>query len=180
MAYYGLSLLTQFTEATEETEPTEPEKIGPAQVRVRDAMLIAKYFQKDEVVKLVTEEGLVPEIEGYLAIELEEGYAYVPEGWVLPEGEEPYESWAAFAGYDCELFDNYQLRWESVKRLYLNTRLTVLWDDGFSCLVQLDDEEGTLGFMRLDKALKSPATPSKGSSGNSGGSGVGDWTPPVL
>ena len=179
MAYYGLSLLSN--------APTEPEKTGEAQVRVDNAKLIILYFQRGDTVQLLVEEGIVPQIEGYLAIYLDGTYAYIPEGWILREGEESFESWKGYSGSGCALYDNYLLRGKAVKTLSLNTKLNVLWDNGTVSFVQLEDTNGTLGFVSSSTLRTSPAPTSSGGdysssggSGNFGNAGSNEWTPPVL
>lgn len=181
MAYYGLSLLTN--------APTELEKIGEALVRVDRAKLVLLYFLIGDTVQIVAEEGFAPEVEGYLTIFVDGTYAYIPEGWILMEGEEPFESWKGYAGSGCALYDNYQLRGKAVKTLSLNTKLNVLWDNGTVSLVQLEDANGTIGFVRSSLLRTSPAPTSSGGDYSSGGSGSpvipgnsgsNDWTPPAL
>lgn len=169
MAYYGLSLLS-------DTTMEEPEKLGKAQVRVNDAKLIILYFQKGDTVQLIAEEGYAPEVEGYLPIYLDGTVAYIPVGWVLRENDEPFESWDGYASYGSELFDNYLLRGEALQKLPVNTKLTVLWDNGMESLVQLAD--GTIGILDSSMIRTSPV--SSGNGGNSGNSNNADWTPPVL
>lgn len=179
MAYYGLSLLSN--------APTEPEKIGEAQVRVDDAKLILLYFMKGDTVQLVAEEEFAPEYEGYRTIYLDGTYAYIPEGWILMEGEEPFKSWDGYAGSGCRLFDNYLLRGKAVQTLPMNTKLTVLWDNGTVSVVRLEDKNETIGFVD-SAALRTSPVPTgggdysgSGSSGNNGNFGsTGEWTPPAL
>ena len=179
MAYYGLSLLSDVTFEDEE----EKEKTGPALVRVDGAKLILLYFQMGDTVQIVAEEGFAPEVEGYVTILIDETYAYVPENWILREGEEPFESWDGYAGYDCKLFDNYLLRGKAIKQLPVNTKLTVLWDDGVVALVRLNDKDETTGFVASSTVRTIPVPPSTGGdtgSSSSGGSSGPVWTPPAL
>lgn len=179
MAYYGLSLLSDVTFEDEE----EKEKTGPALVRVDGAKLILLYFQMGDTVQIVAEEGFAPEVEGYVTILIDETYAYVPENWILREGEEPFESWDGYAGYDCKLFDNYLLRGKAIKQLPVNTKLTVLWDDGVVALVRLNDKDETTGFVASSTVRTTPVPPSTGGdtgSSSSGGSSGPVWTPPAL
>lgn len=173
MAYYGLNLLSN--------APTEPEKVGEALVRVDGAKLILMYFLQGDTVQLVEEEGLVPEIEGYLIIYVDGTYAYIPEGWILLEGEEPFESWKGYSAPGCMLYDNYLLRGEAVKTLVMNTKVNVLWDNGTVSLVQLEDENNTIGFVNSSELRTSPVpTGDYSGSANPGNGGSQDWTPPVL
>lgn len=172
LAHYSLQFLSNVVFEDEE-------KTGPAEVRVDGAKLILLYFQKGDTVQIVTEEGFAPEVEGYVIVLIGETYAYVPQSWVLREGDEPFESRNGYAGYGCELYDNYQLRGEKAKQLSVNTRLTVLWDDGFVSLVQLNNQEGTMGFVASSTVRPTPVPPSTGGdTGTDSGSAV--WTPPAL
>ena len=180
MAYYTLNLLSNVVFEDEEEE----EKTGPAQVRVDGAKLILLYFQMGDTVQIVAEEGFAPEVEGYVTILIDETYAYVPQNWVLREGEEPFESWDGYAGYNCKLFDNYLLRGKALKQLSANTKLTVLWDDGVVSLVRLNDKDETTGFVASSTLRTTPVPPSTGgdtgSSSSGGGSSGPVWTPPAL
>lgn len=169
MAYYTVSLLS-------EVVFEEEEKTGPALVRVDGAKLILGFFQKGDTVQIVAEEGFAPELEGYVTILIDDTYAYVPQNWVLREGDEPFESWDGYAGYNCRLFDNYLLRGEPIKQISGNFKLTVLWDDGVVSLVRLNDQDETTGFVASSTLRTTPLPPSTGSE-SSGGS---VWTPPVL
>lgn len=173
MAYYTLCPLS-------EVVFEEEEKTGPAQVRVDGAKLILCCFQKGDTVQIVAEEGFAPELEGYMTILIDDTYAYVPQNWVLREGDEPFESWDGYAGYNCQLFDNYLLRGEPIKQISGNFKLTILWDDGAVSLVRLNDQDETTGFVASSTLRTTPLPPSTGgeSSGSSGSSGA--WTPPVL
>ena len=172
LAHYSLQLLSNVVFEDEE-------KTGPAEVRVDGAKLILLYFQKGDTVQLVTEEGFAPEVEGYVIVLIGETYAYVPQSWVLREGDEPFESRNSYAGFGCKLYDNYQLRGEDAKPLSINTKFTVLWDDGFVSLVRLNDQEGTLGFVASSTIYPNPVPPSTGGDAASS-SGSAAWTPPVL
>lgn len=172
MAYYTLIPLADVV-----TE--EEEKTGPAQARVDGAKLILTRLQKGDAVQLITEEDAAPEIEGYLPILMDGKIAYIPQGWVLREGEEAFEAWNGFASYKFQIFDNYLLRGEEMKQVYANSKLTVLWDNGEVCLVQLNDKEGTIGFASSATLLKTPVVYGD-DSGSSSGSSTDAWTPPVL
>ena len=172
MAYYTLIPLADVV-----TE--EEEKTGPAQARVDGAQLILTRLQKGDAVQLITEEDAAPEIEGSLPILMDGKIAYIPQGWVLREGEEAFEAWNGFASYKFQIFDNYLLRGEEMKQVYANSKLTVLWDNGEVCLVQLNDKEGTIGFASSATLLKTPVVYGD-DSGSSSGSGNDVWTPPVL
>lgn len=170
MAYYTLCPLADVV-------MEEEEKTGPAQVRVDGAKLILTRLQKGDAVQLITEEDAALEKEGYLPILMDGKIAYIPQGWVLREGEEAFEAWDGFASHKFQIFDNYLLRGEEMKQVYVNTKLTVLWDNGEVSLVQLNDKEGTVGFAPSASLLKTPAVYGDDSGSSSGNDA---WTPPVL
>ena len=172
MAYYTLRPLSNV--AFEEEEKT-----GPAVVRVDDAKLILGTFQRGDTIQIVTEEGFAPELEGYLTILIDEQFAYVPEGWVQREGDEPFESWNGYAGYSCKLYDNYLLRGQPIKQIYPNTKLTVLWDNGEISLIQLSDKNEIIGFVASASIQKTPVYVAGEEASDSSSSGP-VWTPPVL
>lgn len=171
MAYYTLSPLSDVVFE-------EEEKTGPAVVRVDDAKLILGTFQRGDTVQIVTEEGFAPELEGYLTILIDDTYAYVPEGWVQREGDEPFEQWNGYAGFDCKLYDNYLLRGQPIKQIYANSKLTVLWDNGEISLIQLIDKNETIGFVASSTLQTTPV--SIGGDDDSSSSSGPVWTPPVL
>ena len=78
------------------------------------------------------------------------------------------------------MFDNYLLQGQAIRWLYVNTKVTVLWETDQELLVQVGEE---LGYVAADTVRTTPTAvaPSDGgeSSGGSSGSG-GDWTPPML
>ena len=172
MAYYTLVPLADMV-------MEEEEKTGPAQARVDGAKLILTWLQKGAAVQLITEEDAALEKKGYLPILIDGRIAYIPQGWVLKEGEEAFEAWEGFASHQFRIFDNYLLRGEEIKQVYVNTKLTVLWDNGVVCLVQLADKEGTVGFAPSATLLQTPVVYGD-DSGSSSGSGNDAWTPPVL
>ena len=148
---------------------------GSAQTRVDGAKVILTYFDLGDTVQIVAEEE--QELEGYLKILVDGTYAYIPEGWVLKDGDPAFESWDGYAGYGCKVYDNYLLRGKSVKQLY--GKLTVLWTAGDVSLVQSGD---TIGYVSTATVRTTPLPPSSGSGSGSGksGSGSGSWTPPAM
>lgn len=157
LAYYGnVRLLSNLTQT------------GSASVRVDGARVILKYFNRGDTVQLVAEEGFAPELPGYLTILVEGTYAYIPELWVHRDGEPAFEGWEGFAGYNCWLYDNYQLKGTAAKQLYSNTPLTVLWTAGEVSVIRAGD---TIGYAFTD-TLRTARIPTFSSDG--------EWTPPIL
>ena len=159
---------------------------GPAQIKADGAELVADTLALGSQVDLLAEKDAAPELEGYAAVYLgEDGFAYVPEQWVLREGE-TFEPWEGYAGYNCQLFDNYLLQGQAVRWLYVNTKVTVLWETDQVLLVQAGE---TVGYVAAETVRTTPVAvaPSDGGEssgggggGSSSGGGGGDWTPPML
>lgn len=148
-------------------------KTGSAQVRVDGAKVVLKYFQLGDTVQIVAEEGFAPELEGYMTILVDGTYAYIPEVWVHRDEDPAFESWDGFAGYDCQLYDNYQLKGKPMKQVSGNTALTVLWTAGEVSIIRVGD---TIGYASTDTLHTTPI-PAQKDQGNGGGS---EWTPPAM
>ena len=162
-------------------------KTGSAEIRADGGVVVLKYFNLGDTVQMVAEEGFAPEIPGYTTI-LEDGvYAYVPSEWVSKPGGEAFESWDGFAGYNCYLYDNYEMRGEAVKQIYANKAITVLWQAGDVTLIRVGDDVGyistaTARTTRIPTQKKQEDSGGGGSSGGSSGGGGGgsEWTPPAM
>lgn len=161
----------------------EVTKTGSAQLRADNSKLVLAWFGLGDTVQLVEESGFAPEMEGYLTIYLNGVYAYIPQLWVLREGDPDFEQWDGFAGYGCKFYDNYLLSGKPLQTLYVNKPLTVLWTAGDVSLIRVDD---TVGFaatdtLRTTRIVVKKSVDEGGSSGSSGGrSGSGGvWTPAV-
>ncbi len=144
---------------------------GTAKVLADGAPVVLAYFDRDETVPLVAEEGFAPEWEGYCTLYFDGLYAYMPAEFVLPDGDEAYEAWSGFACYGAQVYDNYLLRGTG-KPIYLNTLVAVLWDCGDFYVVSVHDE---IGYMAADMVSKNLIA-----TGGGGGGGDVDWTPPAL
>lgn len=142
---------------------------GQAQILADGAQVVLGYFQTDEVLPVVAEEGFAPAWEGYHTVYLDGFYAYVPCNMVRLESEEPYIQWEGYSAYNSYVYDNYLLLGEGT-RLSTNTKVTVLWDGGEYLVVRVDDQ---IGYMSTETVGTSRFSTGGGSSG-------GDWTPPVL
>ena len=161
-------------------DPEEP-KLGAAQCRVPGIPVVKRFLGTDEQVDVLEDQEYLEPIEGYLEILDEDTPAYVPQPWVQQEGDPDFTPWEGYAGFSCELYDNYLL-WgkKHARHLSANTTLTVLWDTGKVAYVQLGEDE--FGFIRSGSASRSPV--SSGGYGDSGSSGSGssgpEWTPAAL
>ena len=152
-------------------------KTGSAQVRVDGAKVVLKYFKLGDTVQIVAEEGFAPALEGYMTILVDDTYAYIPEGWVQKDADPVFESWDGFAGYGCQLYDNYLMKGKAVKQISSNTALTVLWTAGDVSVIRVGD---TIGYASTD-ALCTTRIPAQEGGGSFGGSSGGsEWTLPAM
>ena len=159
-------------------------KTGPARIRADGGRVVLKYFDRGDKVQLVLDAEAAPEIPGYALI-LEDGvFAYIPVDWVEKPGDEGFEPWEGYAGYQCKLYDNFELAGKSLGQLNGNKKITVLWKSGDVLLVE---SESGVSYIAESTARTTPIPRSSGGSsgsgssgGGSGGSGGGSWTPPKL
>lgn len=155
-------------------------KTGAAQVRADGGRVVLKYFDRGDKVQLVLDAEVAPEIPGYALI-LEDGVlAYIPVDWVEKPGDEVFQPWEGYAGYQCKRYDNFELAGKSLGQLSGNKKITVLWKSGDVLLVQSGD---SVSYIAESTARTTPIPRSSGGSsgsGGSGGGGGGDWTPPKL
>lgn len=158
-------------------------KTGAAQVRADGGRVVLKYFDRGDKVQLVLDAEVAPEIPGYALI-LEDGVlAYIPVDWVEKPGDEVFQPWEGYAGYQCKRYDNFELAGKSLGQLSGNKKITVLWKSGDVLLVE---SESGVSYIAASTARTTPIPRSSGGSsgssgsGGGGGSGGGDWTPPKL
>lgn len=156
-------------------------KTGAAQVRADGGRVVLKYFDRGDKVQLVLDAEVAPEIPGYALI-LEDGVlAYIPVDWVEKPGDEVFQPWEGYAGYQCKRYDNFELAGKSLGQLSGNKKITVLWKSGDVLLVQSGD---SVSYIAESTARTNPIPRSSGGSSGSGGSGGGsggdNWTPPKL
>ena len=156
-------------------------KTGAAQVRADGGRVVLKYFDRGDKVQLVLDAEVAPEIPGYALI-LEDGVlAYIPVDWVEKPGDEVFQPWEGYAGYQCKRYDNFELAGKSLGQLSGNKKITVLWKSGDVLLVE---SESGVSYIAESTARTTPiprsSGGSSGSGGSGGGSGGGDWTPPKL
>lgn len=156
-------------------------KTGAAQVRADGGRVVLKYFDRGDKVQLVLDAEVAPEIPGYALI-LEDGVlAYIPVDWVEKPGDEVFQPWEGYAGYQCKRYDNFELAGKSLGQLSGNKKITVLWKSGDVLLVE---SESGVSYIAASTARTTPiprsSGGSSGSGGSGGGSGGGDWTPPKL
>ena len=154
-------------------------KTGAAQVRADGGRVVLKYFDRGDKVQLVLDAEVAPEIPGYALI-LEDGVlAYIPVDWVEKPGDEAFQPWEGYAGYQCKCYDNFELAGKSLGQLSGNKKITVLWQSGEVLLVE---SESGVSYIAASTARTTPIPRSSGGSPGSsdGGSDGGSWTPPKL
>lgn len=175
--------LTGFTGEIRPVLLADTVKTGAAQIRADGGRVVLKYFDRGDKVQLVLDAEVAPEIPGYALI-LEDGVlAYIPVDWVEKPGDEGFQPWEGYAGYQCMRYDNFELAGKSLGQLNGNQKITVLWQSGEVLLVQ---SEADVSYIAASTARTTPIPSSSGSSG-SGSSGSSDggsdgesWTPPKL
>lgn len=161
--------------------PQEGELSGTGTVLANDAQIILGWFDRDDTVDIISEEGYIAPLEGWYPVYVEGLCGYVQQYLILQDGEESYAEWDGYARRGSELYDNYYLRGEPVDDLSANEEVRILCDLGNCYLVSVGEQTG---YMIKDQVSDTYITYSSGgsssSSGSSGGSSGGDWTPPVL
>ena len=153
---------------TEETVPAPALSWGTAMVD--DTPAILKLLMRGDIVDVVGEYD-----EDRDVIKTEEGYGLVEKTLLRRNGEAAFQAWTGYAFYLAELYDNYHLTGDSIKKLYQNTAVEVLDDLGLSYVVRV---ENTLGYMNKEQVSQRPFYSGGGgsSSGGSIGADGGDIT----
>lgn len=174
-AHGGVTLLSTFVPQTGETA-------GTAVVLVNGAEVLLGWYDRGETAQVVNEPGFAEEKEGFCPVYLDGLYGYIRQNLLLQEGTEPYAEWDGFARYGSQLYDNYYLSGEPLRKLSTNTKVHVICDLGSCCLVSLNDGE-EIGYMDLEKVSQKRIVSKPSGGGDSGGGGGGggqEWSDPVL
>ena len=148
---------------------------GQAAVLADGVEVVLGYFDREQEIPLVAEEGFAEEWEGYMTVYLDGLYAYVPQMLVQADGEEPYAPWEGYSRWDGVVYDNYMCRGEPAKSLYGNMKISIIGELDNCYIV---DAEGLIGYMLKEKVSETRIP--TGGGGGSGGGGGGEWTPPAL
>ena len=169
----GVTLLSTFVPQTGDTT-------GKATVLADRAEVLLGWYDREETAQIVTETGFAEPWEGYHTVYLDGLYGYIRQDLLLSEGEVPYAQWEGYARYGSQLFDNYYLSGEPVKKLSTNTKLQVLCELDGCCLVMVDEEIGYLDTTKISER-RIVSKPSGGGGGGGGGGTAGpEWSPPAM
>lgn len=149
--------------------PQEGDVTGSATVLCDGAEIMLGWFDRNDTIPVIAEEGFAEVKDGWHAVYLDGVYGYVRQNLVFMEGAEVYTAWEGYAKSKTGAYTNYYLTGEAAESLSSNTKVTVLWDLDFCYMVQIGEN-----IRFLDKELVSEK---KWSSGSSGGA---EWSDPVM
>lgn len=149
--------------------PQEGDVTGSATVLCDGAEIMLGWFDRNDTIPVITEEGFAEVKDGWHAVYLDGVYGYVRQNLTAMEGAEPYTPWEGYAKGKTGAYTNYYLTGEPAETLGNNTKVTVLYDLEFCYLVQIGDN-----IRYLDKELVSQKKWSSGSSGSA------EWSDPVM
>ena len=161
------------TEAPEtivpETEPPLP-KLETGTVQGDNIPAILCLLKKGDLVEVTgyTEDGSA-------IVKIGDAVGTVEKELLRFAGDEPYESWTAYARYNTALYEDYKLTGEAAKTLKTNTELTIL-DELETCyLVQAGEDTGYIAKTQASKwrITSKPKNDDGGSSGGGSSSGGG-------
>lgn len=143
---------------TEAPIPVPELSVGYARVDKTPAVL--ETLLRDDVVDVVGEYD-----EDHYVVKTDLGYGLVKKVMLRLDGENPYEAWTGYAYSNAAVYDNFYLSGEPVLTLKLNTKVEVLDDLGWCCVVRVED---VMGFM-VQKNLAKQLITYSDSSGKDGG-----------
>lgn len=152
--------------------PQSGEVTGKAAVLANGAEILLGWFDSEDAIRIVTEDGFAEPKEGCYTVYLEGVCGYVRQALVLKEGETAYEQWDGYARSNAALYANYYLTGEPASKLQVNAKLKILQDLGNCYLVSVND---SLGYMAKETVSKNYINYNYG-----GGGGGGDWSPPAM
>lgn len=159
--------------------PQQGDSSGKATVLADGTEVILGYFDRDEEIPIVAEDGFAEEREGMHTVYLNGLYAYVSKDLTHMEDEEAYEEWDGFSKYNAVVYKDRWLRTKLEVKMNMNTQIRVLYELENAYFVEVD---GETGFMpKTDVSQYRYAGGGGGGGGYSGGGGGGgEWSPPVL
>ena len=143
------TLPVETTPASETTEAVAPDlEYATAQINGIPAVLdVLSRGDTVDVVKAYDEKHII--------IKLETGYGLVEKNLIRLDTVPAYESWTGYAYQGAELYDNYRLAGEPVRKLSADEEVMVLEDLGWCCLVE---QNGSTGYMKQENLAKKPLT----------------------
>ena len=164
--------------------PQQGAVTGKAAVRADGTEVVLGYYDRDDTVQIVIEDGFCESWEGFCTVLLNDLYAHVSSSLIRSSGEEPYTPWDGYARYNARLYDSFYLQGEGTV-LYSNKPIHVLCDLGSCYLVTVDDAPG---YVAKDFVSQAPISSGggggsdsgSGGSGGGGGGGGSEWSDPVL
>ena len=164
--------------------PQQGAVTGKAAVRADGTEVVLGYYDRDDTVQIVIEDGFCESWEGCCTVLLNDLYAHVSSSLIRSSGEEPYTPWDGYARYNARLYDSFYLQGEGTV-LYSNKPIHVLCDLGSCYLVTVDDAPG---YVAKDFVSQAPISSGggggsdsgSGGSGGGGGGGGSEWSDPVL
>lgn len=154
--------------------PQEGEVTGNGIVLVNLAEIYLGWFDRNDTVAIITEEGFMEEKEGWCAVYHEGLYGYVRQNLIQEAGAEDYAEWDGFAQYLAPVYANYYLNGEPETKLSTNTKVHILEDLGNCYLVISGDISGYMAKETVSQSFINYG------GGGGGGDTGGDWTPPAM
>ena len=162
---------------------------GQATVLADGTEVVLGYFDRDEEIPMVAEEGFAEKREGYVAVYLDGLYAYVPQNLVVTGDDKANEAWDGFSRWNGIIYDNFYLLGDPIDRLNTNVKVRVVAELDNCYLVEVNEVTGymskeTVSKTRIPTGGGNSDSGGTGGAGNSGGSGnsggAAEWSPPVL
>lgn len=148
--------------------PQAGEVTGTAVVLANGAEILLGWYDREEEVLIISEEGFAGEKEGWYAVYAEGLWGYVRQELVALEGAEAYLQWDGYTRYQAAVYGNYYLSGNPVMQPNSNTVVTVLQDLGTCYLVSIGEQ---IGYMAKGEVSESYINYS---------SGGGEWSDPVM
>lgn len=155
---------------------------GKVKVRADGTRVLLGLFDQKETLKIVTEPGFAPDLEGFYTLWFGDLYGYIEKQNVRRTGEAAEEPKTMYISTATELFSDPMCAQHTQKTLYVNNAVTVVCELADSC--QVKTAEDLTGFVPKsvlsDTVVYYGGGSGGGSAGSSGGGGGGDWSPPAL
>ena len=144
---------------------------GSATVLCDGAEILLGWFDRNDTVQMIAEDGFAAQKEGWQAVYLDGFCGYVRQHLVAAKDAQPYTPWEGYAKSGTEAYASYYLYGEPVQTLSANTQVTVLQDLDNCYLVQIGDA----CYCVAKELIKAEKWASGG-----GSSGEAEWSDPVM